>query len=153
MSSQYKNFKRNLGTVSHGTMREEDLIPTFIEEFNRQSPRLRSHRTTVSRINKASQRKGYFNTDEPIEDLNILFDILDHYTLPGFYFGSHPGDGSDYGYWLIDSFQEEFDGLEVSDLSEVPTGYSGEVLHVNDHGNMSLYYYSRGKGTEVWGIV
>jgi hypothetical protein len=41
----------------------------------------------------------------------------------------------------------------ASDLSEVPTAYTGEVLHVNDHGNMSLYAYSRGRGREIWAIV
>ena len=50
-------------------------------------------------------------------------------------------------------FEEDFDGLRVSDLCEVPAGYSGEVLLVNDHGNMSLYAYSRGRGRELWGIA
>lgn len=33
----------------------------------------------------------------------------------------------------------EFDGLVVSDTSEVPADYDGEVLHINDHGNATLY--------------
>ena len=40
--------------------------------------------------------------------------------------------------------------LRVNDTSEVPRGYTGEVLHVNDHGNTTLYTASRGKLTEVW---
>ncbi|MGH8674178.1 MAG: hypothetical protein ACREVG_07705, partial [Burkholderiales bacterium] len=43
------------------------------------------------------------------------------------------GDGADFGYWLQD--MTDFDGLRVNDTSEVPSDYSGEVLHVNDHGN------------------
>lgn len=35
--------------------------------------------------------------------------------------------------------QGEFEGLKVNDLSEVPAGYKGLVLHINDHGNVSLY--------------
>lgn len=33
----------------------------------------------------------------------------------------------------------EFDGKFVNDLSEVEKGYKGLVLHVNDHGNVTLY--------------
>lgn len=44
---------------------------------------------------------------------------------------------------LVDRIGEhedrEYDGLTVSDTSEVPKGYRGEVLHINDHGNVTLY--------------
>ncbi len=32
----------------------------------------------------------------------------------------------------------EWDGLVTKDLSEIPEGYAGLVLNVNDHGNVSL---------------
>ena len=47
----------------------------------------------------------------------------------------------------------DFDGLKVSDTGDVPADYSGEVLHINDHGNMTLYSAERGKLTEIWSIV
>jgi hypothetical protein len=34
------------------------------------------------------------------------------------------------------------DELLVSDLAEVPEGFEGTVLHVNDHGNVELYVVS-----------
>jgi hypothetical protein len=35
-----------------------------------------------------------------------------------------------------------FDGIVVTDSSEFPSGYRGEALVVNDHGNATLYYVS-----------
>lgn len=40
---------------------------------------------------------------------------------------------------IFEHEMREFDGQVVSDLSDVPAGYAGEVLHINDHGNVTLY--------------
>jgi hypothetical protein len=40
---------------------------------------------------------------------------------------------------MFDQSIGEFDGKCVNDLSELPHGYKGLALHVNDHGNVSLY--------------
>lgn len=93
---------------------------------------------------------------DPSEFLNeSLFDALNDEAPPYFYFGSHPGDGADYAFWLSGESLEEFDGLKVGDLSEVPDDYSGEILLVNDHGNTSLYAKDEGskKVREIWAIV
>ena len=168
------NYSHNIGSVSHGTMRPEDLIPDFLYELEHQKPLRREHRKLISQIEKSMvscrcdvpcrgqtkvdnedlHRQQYFDSSDCVDDLESLFDALDCYSPPYFYFGAHPGDGSDYGWWLSpDSFDATFDGLKIEDWSEVPRGYTGEVLHVNDHGNMSLYAYSRGKGRELWAIV
>lgn len=39
---------------------------------------------------------------------------------------------------MFEQSQGEFDGKCVNDLSELPKGYRGMVLLVNDHGNVSL---------------
>ncbi len=146
----------NIGSVSHATMRPEDLIPRFISELQSQKPLHREHRKLIREI-KRNQRTmknpAYYDNEQVSWDLDALFDALDQYAPAYFYFGAHPGDGSDYGYWLDESFIDDFNGLRVNDLSEVPTGYTGEVLVVNDHGNCSLYAYSRGRRRELWAIV
>lgn len=92
-----------LGTVSHGTMRPEDLIPTFIEEIRHiltdpDSDDLRIL-GTIDQLEKDTQEPGYFDTESSQFDLDDLFDLLNTLAPEGYYFGSHPGDGSDYGFW------------------------------------------------------
>lgn len=146
--------KQIIGSVSSGTMREEDLIPCFldtIEYFSKSKARsLRKELKEIEAIESEDEKldaMAYFLNE-------TLFDTLNDYAPPYFYFGAHPGDGADYGFWLSESASEDFDGLRVSDLSEVPAGYSGEILHVNDHGNTSLYHKpARGRMVEIWSIV
>lgn len=145
----------NIGTVSSGTMREEDLIPSLVYELSRQKPLKRAHRKLVKEIESRMNQEEYYESEEASYDLNErLFDALDAYAPAYFYFGSHPGNGSDYGFWLSEGFEDDFDGLKVDDLAEIPKDYYGEILVVNDHGNMSLYNRSRNNRlTEIWSIV
>lgn len=88
--------------------------------------------------------------------LEELFDALDSYAPDYGYFGAHPDDGADYGFWLHDDWQqmaEDSDALFVEDTSEVPDDYTGEVVHINDHGNCTLYAADNGVLTEVWSMV
>jgi len=144
----------NLGSVSCATMRPEDLIPTFVYELRNQRPCKRAHRALLREIESRMESDSYFSSEDSEFDLEALFDALNEYCAPYFVFGSHPGDGADFGYWLGEGFADDFDGLKVSDLSEVPADHVGEVLLVSDHGNISLY--SRGRNHrlyEVWSIV
>lgn len=148
----------SIGSISSGTMRAEDLIPEFawnLDYYLKRQPRSfprKEHRALIREANKITD----FDSEESGYVLEELFDALNEYAPPYFYFGAHEGDGSDYGFWLNPhSFNEkDWEGLKVEDTSEVPKGYRGEVLHVNDHGNMTLYYCNaRGKLKEIWGIV
>lgn len=94
------------GTVSHGTMRPEDLIPAFLNvaEAHRLSranrAQVREIRSRVNQTETTATRPAYdYNTEEADEDTDALFDILDTIAPAGHYFGAHPGDGCDYGFW------------------------------------------------------
>jgi hypothetical protein len=144
----------NIGSVSSATMLPEDLIPSFLWELEHQRPLRRIHGRLVREITARMATANYFDGDDCSDDLDELFTALDDYSPEGFYFGAHPGDGADFGYWLSESFTEDFDGLRVDDLSEVPRGYVGSILLVKDHGNMSLYVKARNhRLTECWSIV
>lgn len=145
-----------IGTVSHGTMRNEDLIPEFVyilKQFSKGKNKVQYKE--CKEIEKRMKSENYFQSEGSDFDLNeFLFDALQDYALPYFYFGSHPGDGSDYGFWLYENMEEDFDGIKVSDLSDVNKDYAGEILVINDHGNMSLYHKAKTQNPkEIWSIV
>ena len=147
-----------MGTVSSATMQERDLIPAFLDELDWQvrQNKARGYLREINRIRRAADKDvddSYFHSEAAGYDLEYLFNSLNDFAAPYFYFGAHPGDGADYGYWLSEDFEYDFDGLKVDDLSEVPKDYRGEVLHINDHGNMSLYVKNSRGFKEIWGIV
>lgn len=187
---QKQRVQYPMGSVSSGTMRAEDLIPAFTDELEyrlRHTSMSRKQRTAHSTLCRevrknlafvealflgCAQVDADFESETACDDLDALFDALGEYAGPYFYFGAHPGDGADYGYWLSEGFEEDFDGhitqlsrgyanhvggqpdkLKVSDLSEVPKWFRGEVLCVNDHGNATLYVQTSRGLREIWAVV
>lgn len=161
-----------IGSISHGTMRDVDLLDSFscaLEYLTKKNKEkneyiticvnakkyrdfLIEHEDKLYKPHHKKLRDSIFETVSYIINED-LFNALNEFAPPYFYFGSHPGDGSDYGFWLSEDIENEFDGLKVSDLSEVPKDYAGEIL-VNDHGNNSLYYKYKTsqKLHEIWSI-
>lgn len=138
-----------IGSISHGTLRTEDLIQEFIYTLKQ----LDTEKQYAKLIEEAEAITD-FESEEAEEILNEdLFNALNELAPPYFYFGAHEGDGADFGFWLSEDSLVDFDGLKVNDTSEVPEEYVGEVIHVNDHGNTTLYVAEAGKLTEIWAIV
>jgi hypothetical protein len=167
----------SIGSVQSGSLRNQDLIPSFLWEANRLHL-TKDERKEVRHIEKAVNKvsngqygdsDAYWTDEVSAWHLEALFEILDAHSLPYFHFGAHEGDGSDFGWWLSSCIEEEFadassnfakcDGaklpsnIKVSELADVPKGFTGEVLHVNDHGNTTLYSFSRGRAREIWSLV
>lgn len=141
-----RKHKAQFGSIINGTLRTEDLLPAFCEEL-----RMLRGALPKSVLRDLSAVKRGELTGEDV--LDGLFDLLEEYAPPYAYFGANEGDGSAFGFWLGD-IAHSFDGLKVSDTSEVPKDYRGEVLHVNDHGNMTLYVArARGRLVEIWSLV
>ena len=150
--------KVSIGSVSSGTLRHEDLIPAFLDclgDLGDEGETSNGDNIAdmLVEIESRSGFKGYYESDESEYDLESLFYSLNDFAPPYCYFGAHQGDGADFGFWPDWDAIEELDGLRVADTSEVPSGFTGEVLHVNDHGNTTLYVAERGELTEVWAIV
>lgn len=93
--------------------------------------------------------------------------LNDNASLPYAYWGWNDGD---FGLWPqdIDSIKDEIGFVSVKSLADAqrlgietnpedsgypPADYEGEWLHVNDHGNCTLYLRQGGKNTEVWSVA
>jgi hypothetical protein len=176
-----KPAKCIVGSVSSGSLRREDLIPAFLDAFediyNDAGPTLADKpcRILVNTIYKrisvsedSATSYDYYADECSDHDLAELIDLLQEFAPPYCYFGSHPGDGADFGFWIIDDVVQQVKddgGLVVDDLSEVTQkefrwgGVTApeliDVLHVNDHGNVTFYSYNAKEGEfiEIWSVV
>ena len=146
-----------VGTVSHGTMRPEDLIPSFIWEAN--GLRLsQAERDIVRRITRAMHVAGYYDSEQANNDCTVLFDILDAHCPDYCTFGAHEGDGSDYGVWpCLDALRDDPD---VHQSPNLPGEDKAETwaapkywAHVNGHGNATLYRRAGNRWVECWSVV
>jgi len=99
------------GSVSHGTMRPEDLVPAFMELLEEYDPVQAAKLTSEYSGEGWPYSQAGLGWGDPFDEhqreqaphlLEDLFNALQEIAPPGSHFGSHPGDGSDYGFWLID---------------------------------------------------
>lgn len=91
--------KAQEGSVIHGTMLNSDLIPAFLDVLQDLDPN-----RFVEIMSRFPSKDGLWSmmdmdSDEASEFVVELFDALNEYAPDGCYFGAHPGDGSDYGFW------------------------------------------------------
>ena len=87
-------------SVSRGTMRHQDLIPAFLEVL-RETPEYVQLMRLVPCHALEDEEAEWWDSEAAIYLLEELFDVLDSYSPEGNYFGAHPGDGSDYGFWQM----------------------------------------------------
>ena len=160
-----------LGSVSEATLRSADLIDAFSDMLDSLKDELitsgdESVKPDVERIDnllgdieQRGQVEGYWESEDPSFDVEALRDELDNFAPPYAYFGAHIGDGADFGFWpdveLVEQEIEVGALPKVSGTDELPAGYSGDVAIVNDHGNLTVGYYSAESDelTEYWAIV
>jgi hypothetical protein len=149
-------YKATIGSISTGTLLDEDLIEAFSGELALLCGAQRYHRKLVDEADRMLDNATPDDRETASELVNGLQDALNEYAPAYGYFGTHEGDGADFGFWLMPDFQQmmNFAGvLMVNDTSEIPADFQGEVLHVNDHGNATFYVADNGTLTEIWSIV
>jgi hypothetical protein len=153
--------KISFGSISCFTMKTEDVMPKFVEELLYLSSKNRLANRLDRKLDKLDSEQWdiYFNSEEADFDLEDVIQELNKLceNIPYAYFGTHPGDGADYGFWVdINTMEDDVrmgELLTVDDLNKVPKKHYGLVAEVNDHGNTTLYKYSNGHRYYVWGVV
>lgn len=84
-----------LGTVCSGTMKEEDLIFALESWLEAVDPKGLEELTQLVEVEGGTINDEYW--------LDSLWDTMEEYSPEGCHFGSHPGDGADYGFWEDDN--------------------------------------------------
>ena len=176
--------KAQIGTIISRTLRPQDLIPALIDEaksimvgseHNPPDPffaengidtkadfeafMARLPNPIRTKLHDLDDDDDWWHSEEASCVLNediweLMTSLCPAYT----YFGSLPGDGADFGYWPdIDFIEEQVfcdEMLKVNDWSDVPHDYDGDVVQVNDHGNVTVGYHKDGElKTVYWDCV
>lgn len=79
-------------SISHGTMRTQDLIPAFLDVI-RDTPEYVQVMNAIPAHAMEDKEADWWNSDDAAGLLESLFDTLDSYSPEGYYFGAHLGDG------------------------------------------------------------
>jgi hypothetical protein len=133
--------KVHIGTLIHGTLRNEDLLDAFGSELTRIAP---DHEYAGEAANLLEHPAIDFETEAGSELVNLLIDALNEYAPPHTYFGTLEGDGSDFGFWAdVDSFEDC-----EKHVTETPSYLRGDsewidtdcnvYVQINDHGNVTV---------------
>lgn len=108
-------------TVSWGTHRPDDLIPKFL--------------AVLKEYGKEAYDK-YVSENPEVEDWKMLddetkgwvvdelFDLLDGIAPEDCYFGAHPGDGADFGFWQVDESKKNEEVIVDLTLPEAKKIYA-----------------------------
>jgi hypothetical protein len=89
--------------VSWGTLRTQDLISRFAYALHRLAP---SHPLVGEFLDIDAEVKVLMEEEEMFF-LEELMDALGELAPKGTYFGTHPGDGSLFGFWPLDEYDDQ----------------------------------------------
>lgn len=118
LGSEWKNQ-----SVSTGTLRPEDLMVAYMEMLEQHWPE-KAIGLKLAMVNtgwpddaagrliltEASiERALYQNPEDVSEWMSRMSEALDQIAPDGCYFGSHPGDGADIGFWVGEDLSDEED--------------------------------------------
>jgi len=145
-----------IGTISHGTLRNEDLASALVSVAET-IPEEGFPSDLLSDLRHIALDDRVEDSETDSEVISEAIDALQEYAPPYCYVGMHPSDGSDLGVWPdIDAIEMDVrDGelQKVGDIFEIDNAENGELVAiVNDHGNLTLARVEI-NATEVWSVV
>jgi len=87
----------DIGTIIHGTLRVEDLLPAFADELERLDES--GEHTKLIKEAKSFDFEGNDDEEAAYWIVDELANVLNEFAPEGCYFGVNEGDGSDFGFW------------------------------------------------------
>lgn len=102
-------------SLSWGTMRDIDLYNAFmpfLEEHDNKAYEAicQDNADVIIELENEEYDGGYIKDSEYL--IEAMFGALDDIAPEGCYFGAHPGDGSDYGFWQHEDDMQDGEELE-----------------------------------------
>ena len=136
-----------LGSISTGTLRTEDLLEAFantLQQFNRTHPLLGEYLDIHA--------NDAWDSDKAADLLNEgFFNALQEICPPFVYFGTLEGDGADFGFWPdIETIQEIVNIAECDASQGISCPDDGVIVQVSDHGNVTVMDMER---NVLWSVV
>jgi hypothetical protein len=129
-----------LGSVSTGTLRPEDLLPAFAS-IMRQFLDANGHSAIYVERAETIVRNDFYDMELAEELVSTLMDGIQGYCPPFIYFGAHPGDGADFGFWpdwdALDEARRDGDGMTYANGEEYLVD-ANVIVQVSDHGNTTV---------------
>jgi len=147
-----------LGSISTGTLRTEDLLPIFvstIDSLNGDQP----NTSYLGFSDDLPDDHMYWQSEEAMHDMEALQDVLQTLCPPFVYFGTLEGDGADFGFWPdMERLQETLTAATVEHTLTLPRNEEwewqledeGVIINTNDHGNTTVMDMER---NVLWSVV
>ena len=145
--------KATIGSISTGTLRNEDLLQAFADELAdriKGVPQITDEIMRLSTLIREAREVAPYASDEhnsPLPGMLVdeLQEALNDYAPPFCYFGSLESDGADFGFWPDREAIQELIDKSTMILPLTNNGnlvcvnaYEGLYIHVNDDGHVTI---------------
>jgi hypothetical protein len=97
---KFESFKNR--TIISGTYRNQDLIPAFTSALSELNPEGYAQillNPIVPAYAQEDHDSEWWDSEDAVGVLDVLINALEECHQDDYYFGAHPGDGSDFGFW------------------------------------------------------
>ena len=144
-----------LGSISHGTLRTQDLLPVFLETLTALGGDVPSDLECGAHIEylnwpgpgttACDEDDKFWSSEEAMWDMEALTDGLNNLCPPFVYFGTLEGDGSDFGFW------PNYDGMTESNIEGLDEFEAdGAIVKYTGNGNVTVMDMER---NVIWSVT
>ena len=139
-----------LGSISTGTLRTEDLLFDFALALREFEDKWNSEHEAL--YDQAKQHMAQAPSESELnQTVSNLQDALQEYCPPFVYFGALEGDGADFGFWPDRETIQEIVNIAECDASQgISCPDDGVIVQVSDHGNVTVMDMER---NVLWSVV